>query len=86
MKNESVTRNVALPPDLDAYVQTEAERSGCNNVSEFFRDLLRHRREAQAAEDAAFLEKSMAGAKELTAEDVAAVLKTQKKVRRRLRR
>ena len=83
MKNESVTRNVALPPELDAYVQSEAERTGCNNVSEFFRDLLRHRREAQAAEDAAFLEKSMAGAPALTAADVAAVLKTQRRVRKR---
>ena len=83
MKNESVTRNVALPPELDAYVQSEAERTGCNNVSEFFRDLLRHRREAQAAEDAAFLEKSMAGAPALTAANVAAVLKTQRRVRKR---
>ncbi|MBI3876491.1 MAG: hypothetical protein HY300_11165 [Verrucomicrobia bacterium] len=56
------TANIALNEELDHFIRTDMETGGFSNVSEYFRDLVRRRRQQRAEEDAAYLEKSIRSA------------------------
>ena len=76
------TINISLPAELAEYVR-HSVKGAYGNVSEFFRELIRQRREAEIAADVKALEEAHAGAfeREITPEELDLILKVQKEVR-----
>ena len=87
MKTDSV--NISLTPAQKEFVRRAVERD-YNNVSEFFRDMLRERMEREIAQDVALLDKAMRGAPsgDPSRAEMAEIVATQKRLRkaRRARR
>ncbi len=80
-----VSRNISLPEPMAAYVESEVARE-YGNTSEFFRDMVRERQRRQIDSEVAFLKSATDGAPEGPgADDIAAVLKIQRRVRKGLR-
>src|SRR5260221_14350677 len=80
-----VTQSISLSQELISFAKQEAEAQGFSSLSEYFRELLRQRRQARIDEDVAFLEKSMAQAPELREEDVRQIVAEQKRGRKERR-
>ena len=59
---KAVTINISLNPDLAEFARADSEAGAFDSMSEYMRELIRHRREARIAEDVAMLEKAMADA------------------------
>jgi putative addiction module CopG family antidote len=85
---KSVSRNISLPTELDAFVQYEVEAGGFGTVSEYFRELLRQRRQAQVEQDVQRVEHAMAGAPEGDPDEktMREIYRAQKRVRARRHR
>jgi len=52
---KTVTRSISLNEDLANFARQEAEEGGYGNVSAYFAELVRQRRQAQIESDAKFL-------------------------------
>ena len=79
------TMNISLTPEQTEYVRRTVARD-FGNASEFFRDLLRERMKQEIEADLALLQSTTPGAPAGPAEEeIAAILRTQKQVRRQLK-
>lgn len=74
--------NISLPPELADYVRSSV-KGLYGNTSEFFRELLRQRRQAEIEANVKALEAAHAGAydRDTTPEELAAILDAQREVR-----
>lgn len=59
---KAVTINISLNPELAEFAHADAETRAFDSMSEYMRDLIRHRRQEQIEADVAFLEKAVEGA------------------------
>jgi Arc/MetJ-type ribon-helix-helix transcriptional regulator len=59
---KAVTINISLSPELADFARFDSEAHAFDSMSEYMRDLIRHRRQEQIKEDVAFLEKAIEGA------------------------
>jgi Arc/MetJ-type ribon-helix-helix transcriptional regulator len=59
---KAVTINISLNPELADFARADSAARAFDSMSEYMRDLIRHRRQAQIEADAAFLEKAIEGA------------------------
>ncbi len=82
----TVSRNISLSPELDAFVREESEAKGYGSLSAYFQELVRERYLQRAEEDAAELAKGIEGAPTNESQALPAILAAQKRVRKRLRR
>ena len=83
---KTITRNIALNEELDQFAKGEMEAGGFSSLSEYFRDVLRARRQAIIDQDMALLAKAIEGAPEDEAEALPDILAAQKKVRAKMRK
>jgi hypothetical protein len=84
-KVKTVTRNISLSEDLASFAVQEAEEGGYGNVSAYFADLIRQRRQAQIDADVRFLAETMKDAPpgpEPTEEIVAVCKAARRKMRK----
>jgi Arc/MetJ-type ribon-helix-helix transcriptional regulator len=58
----AVTINISLNPELAEFARTDSEARAFDSMSEYMRDLIRNRRQAQIEADVAFLENAIKGA------------------------
>jgi Arc/MetJ-type ribon-helix-helix transcriptional regulator len=58
----AVSINISLNPELAEFARADSEARAFDSMSEYMRDLIRHRRQQQIEADAAFLEKAIEGA------------------------
>jgi len=59
---KAVTINISLNPELAEFARADSEARAFDSMSEYFRDLIRKRRQEQIDADVAFLEKAIEGA------------------------
>ena len=59
---KAVTINISLNPELAEFARADSEARAFDSMSEYMRDLIRHRRQEQIQADVAFLEKAIEGA------------------------
>jgi Arc/MetJ-type ribon-helix-helix transcriptional regulator len=59
---KAVTINISLNPELAEFARADSEARAFGSMSEYMRDLIRHRRQEQIEADAAFFEKAIKGA------------------------
>jgi Arc/MetJ-type ribon-helix-helix transcriptional regulator len=59
---KAVTINISLNPELADFARADSEARAFDSMSEYMRDLIRHRRQEQIEADVAFLEKAVEGA------------------------
>jgi Arc/MetJ-type ribon-helix-helix transcriptional regulator len=59
---KAVTINISLNPELAEFARADSEAQAFDSMSEYMRNLIRHRRQEQIQADAAFLEKATKGA------------------------
>ncbi len=59
---KAVTINISLSPELAEFARADSEAQAFDSMSEYMRDLIRHRRQEQIKADVEFLEKTIAGA------------------------
>jgi Arc/MetJ-type ribon-helix-helix transcriptional regulator len=80
---KAVTINISLNPELAEFARADSEAHAFGSMSEYMRDLIRNRRLAQIKQDVAHLEKAIAGAPagDPSAEEMAAIVKTQHRLR-----
>ena len=83
---KTITRNIALNEELDQFAKGEMEAGGFSSLSEYFRDVLRARRQAIIDQDTALLAKAIEGAPEDEAEALPDILAAQKRVRAKMRK
>lgn len=85
---KSVTINISLNPELADFAETDSQAGAFDSVNEYVRELIRRRREERIREDLALLEKAIAGAPAGDPSDaeMREIVKTQKSVRKSLRR
>ena len=62
MSVKAVTINISLNPELAEFARADSEARAFDSMSEYMRDLIRHRRQEQIKADVAFLEKAIKGA------------------------
>src|SRR6266446_6280058 len=58
---KAVTINISLNPELAEFARSDSEANAFDSMSEYMRDLIRHRRQQRVREDVALLEKAMEG-------------------------
>lgn len=80
---KAVTINISLNPELAEFARSDSEAHAFDSMSEYMRDLIRSRRQAQIKQDVAFLEKAIVGAPlgDPSAEEMAAIVKAQHRLR-----
>ncbi len=61
---KAVTINISLNRDLAEFARADLEANAFDSMSEYMRDLIRHRRQEQIKKDVAYLEKAMKDAPE----------------------
>ncbi len=85
---KAVTINISLNPELAEFARSDAQAHAFDSMSEYMRDLIRKRRQAQIKRDVAFLEKAIEGAPEgdPSDEEMAEIVKTQHRLRAERRR
>lgn len=59
---KAVTINISLNPELAEFARADSEAQAFDSMSEYMRNLIRHRRREQIEADVAFLEKAIEGA------------------------
>lgn len=76
---KAVTINISLNPELADFARSDSEAHAFDSMSEYMRDLIRNRRQAQIKRDVACLEKAIAGAPvgDPSDEEMAEIVKTQ---------
>jgi len=82
---KTITRNISLPKELDLFAQTEVETGAYASLNEYFRELVRQRRQAQIEADVNLLGEAIRtapGEDEPVEELVAATRKTREQMRR----
>ena len=57
-----MTINISLNPELADFARADSAARAFDSMSEYMRDLIRHRRQEQIEGDVAFLEKAIKGA------------------------
>ena len=57
-----MTINISLNPELVEFARADSKARAFDSMSEYMRDLIRHRRQEQIEADVAFLEKAIEGA------------------------
>lgn len=82
---KTVTRSISLNEDLANFARQEAEEGGYGNVSAYFAELVRQRRQAQIESDAKFLAEAIKDAPP-GPEPVDKIVAACKAARRRMRR
>ena len=85
---KSVTINISLNSDLAEFAKADAEAEAFDSLNEYLRDLIRQRRQKRIEEDVKLLEKAIAWAPEGDPSDaeMAEIVKTQRRIRKSLRR
>ena len=83
---KTITRNIALNEELDQFAKSEMDAGGFSSLSEYFRDLLRARRQAIIDQDTALLAKAIKGAPENEAEALPDISAAQKRARAKMRK
>ncbi len=80
---KAVTINISLNPELADFARSDSAAHAFDSMSEYMRDLIRNRRQEQIKQDAAFLEKAIAGAPpgDPSDEEMAAIVKAQHRLR-----
>ena len=80
---KAVTINISLNPELAEFARSDSEARAFDSMSEYMRDLIRHRRQEQINEDVALLEKGMENARlgDPTDAEMAEIVKTQHRLR-----
>jgi Arc/MetJ-type ribon-helix-helix transcriptional regulator len=56
------TINISLNPELAEFARADSAAKAFDSMSEYMRDLIRHRRQEQIEADVVFLEKAIEGA------------------------
>ncbi len=82
---KTVTRNISLSEDLANFAVQEAEEGGYGNVSAYFADLIRQRRQAQIDADVKFLAEAINDARP-GPEPVEKIVSACKEARRKMRK
>ena len=82
---KTITRNISLPAELDQFAQAEVQAGAYSSLSEYFRQVLRQRRQAQIEADVKLLGKAIRTASE-DEEPVEELVATTRKVRQQMRR
>ena len=59
---KAVTINISLNPELAEFARSDSEAHAFDSMSEYMRELIRHRRQQQIKRDVAYLEKAIEGA------------------------
>lgn len=59
---KAVTINISLNPELAEFARSDSEANAFDSMSEYMRDLIRHRRQEKIKQDIAFLDKEMKSA------------------------
>lgn len=80
---KAVTINISLNPELAEFARSDSEAHAFDSMSEYMRDLIRHRRQEQIRQDVAALEKAIAGAPlgDPSRAEMAEIVKTQHRLR-----
>ena len=80
---KAVTINISLNPELAEFARADSAAHAFDSMSEYMRDLIRHRRQEQIQADAGLLEKAMAGAPagDPSDEEMAEIVQTQHRLR-----
>ena len=80
---KAVTINISLNPKLAEFARSDSEAHAFDSMSEYMRDLIRHRRQEQINQDVVLLEKAIAGAPagDPSDEEMAGIVKTQHRQR-----
>ncbi len=85
---KAVTINISLSEELAEFARADSEAQAFDSMSEYMRELIRHRRRERIAEEVQFLERAMAGAPvgDPSEAEMAEIIQTQRKVRAELKR
>jgi Arc/MetJ-type ribon-helix-helix transcriptional regulator len=85
---KAVTINISLNPDLAEFARSDSEAHAFGSMSEYMRDLIRHRRQERIEADVALLEKAIKGAPagDPADEEIREIVKTQRRIRMELKR
>ena len=85
---KAVTINISLNPELAEFARADSEARAFDSMSEYMRDLIRHRRQRQIEADVAILEKAIEGAPlgDPSDEEMAEIVKAQHRIRARMKR
>ena len=80
---KAVTINISLNPELAEFARADSAAHAFDSMSEYMRDLIRHRRQEQIQADVILLEKAAAGmpAGDPSDEEMAEIVKTQHRLR-----
>ena len=80
-----MTINISLNPELAEFARADSAARAFDSMSEYMRDLIRHRRLEQIEADVAFLEKAIEGAPlgDPSDEEMAEIVKAQHRIRAR---
>lgn len=85
---KAVTINISLNPELAEFARADSAAQAFDSMSEYMRDLIRHRRQERIEADVALLERAMADAPagDPSEEEMAGIVKTQRRIRTELKR
>ena len=80
--------NISLNPELAEFARMDSQANAFDSMSEYMRDLIRHRRKQRIKEDVALLEKAIEGAPtgDPTDKEMAEIVKAQRRIRAQLNR
>ena len=82
---KTITRNISLPKELDLFAQNEVETGAYASLNEYFRELVRQRRQAQIEADVKLLGEAIRTAPD-EGEPVEELVATTRKTRAEMRR
>jgi putative addiction module CopG family antidote len=85
---KAVTINISLNPELAEFARSDSQAGAYDSMSEYMRDLIRNRRQAQINADVAYLEKAIQGAPpgDPSETEMAEIIKAQHRIRARNKR
>ena len=85
---KAVSINISLNQELAEFARSDSEANAFDSMSEYMRDLIRHRRKQRIREDVALLEKAIEGAPpgDPSDKEMAEIVKTQRRIRAQLNR
>ena len=80
---KAVTINISLNPELAEFARSDSDAHAFGSMSEYMRNLIRNRRQAQIKQDVAYLEKAIKGAPlgDPSDEEMAGIVKAQHRLR-----
>ena len=85
---KAVSINISLNPELAEFARMDSQANAFDSMSEYMRDLIRHRRKQRIKEDVALLEKAIEGAPtgDPSDKEMAEIVKVQRRIRAQLNR